>query len=89
MTTVYVLWHNGPDFEATGDTDQSKLLGVFSSEETARMWQEEASELPGFREAPDRFLVDTYELDARHWTTGFEAWNGPPPSGGAGPHKDL
>jgi hypothetical protein len=76
MSNVYLLYHNGPDFETTGDTDQSKLLGVFSSEAAARAWQERASALPGFRDEPDGFLIDTYELDKQEWTTGFIRMDG-------------
>lgn len=88
MTKVFLLWHNGPDFEETGDTDQSILLGVFSSEEAARAWQEEAAILPGFRDATDRFLVDAYELDRRHWTSGFAKYDGAPTSRGRQPFHD-
>lgn len=71
MNSVYVLWHVGPDFDEKGDEEGGKLLGVFSSEEAARAWQEKAMLLPGFRDAPDRFLIDAYELDKPMWTEGY------------------
>ena len=71
MGQVYLLWHVGPDFEEKGDETDSKLLGAFSSEETARAWQADASTLPGFRDAPERFLLEPYTLDERLWPEGF------------------
>jgi hypothetical protein len=68
---VYLLWHNGPHFEETGDTDQSKLLGVFSSEDEAAKWRDEAKSLPGFSSEPAGFLISRCALDRREWTTGF------------------
>ena len=69
MQDVYLLWH----VDDRGDKTDSKLLGVFSSEEKARAWQQEASELPGFRDAPERFLIDRQRLDEPLWEEGFAA----------------
>ncbi len=60
-------------FEEHGDDENANLLGVFSSVKAARAWQDEAVLLPGFRDfPPDCFLIDSYELDPRQWTEGFE-----------------
>jgi hypothetical protein len=69
MQDVYLLWH----VDDRPDKTDSKLLGVFSTEEKARAWQQEASELPGFRDAPERFLVDRQRLDEPLWEDGFAA----------------
>jgi homoserine kinase type II len=71
MSKVYLLWHVRPGFEETGDETDSKLLGVFSSEENARAWQREASALPGFRDTPDSFHLDAVTVDHRAWPDGF------------------
>ncbi len=77
MTTVYLLWHNGPRFDEHGDDADSKLLGVFGSEAAAQAWIDDASNLPGFRDATDRFMIDPHELEKRHWTDGFDTVRGP------------
>jgi hypothetical protein len=66
---VYLLWHTHvlPNRE-----EDEKLLGVYSSEERALARAEEAKRLPGFADAPEGFLVDDYEVDADHWTEGFD-----------------
>jgi hypothetical protein len=71
VTHVFLLWHVRPGFSEFADDEQAKLLGVFSTEEKARAWQEDAGSLPGFAEAPDGFILDNYNVDERHWTTGF------------------
>jgi hypothetical protein len=71
MSTVYILWHVGQDFDEKGDDEDAKLLGVFSSNDTAQAWQEEARLLPGFRDAPDRFMIEPHELDKPEWTEGY------------------
>ena len=72
MPTVYLLWHVRPAFHEHGDEEDAKLLGVFSSEQTAKDWQDDARVLPGFRDFPDDFVIDPYELDQRKWSGGFE-----------------
>ena len=68
MTTVYVLHHVMREFE--GDED-AKLIGVYSTEEEAREAIARLSARPGFRENPEGFSIDPYELDKDHWTEGF------------------
>jgi hypothetical protein len=71
MSKVFILWHVRPDFEEKGNEEDAKILGVFSSDEAARAWQQKATRLPGFCETPDSFVVDPYELDEPSWTEGF------------------
>lgn len=77
-TDVFVLWHTHvhPD----GVEDQ-KLLGVFSNEEAAASWLEEAGLLPGFKDCTDGFEIDSYAVDKRVWTGGFvtDTWLDPDP----------
>jgi hypothetical protein len=65
--TVYLLWH-AHDLVEEIDV---KLIGVYSSEARAIEARERAKTLPGFRENPDGFHIDRYEVDKDSWTTGF------------------
>ncbi|WP_208298621.1 DUF7336 domain-containing protein [Streptomyces liangshanensis] len=53
------------------DGDDVKLLGVFSTRERAEAGRERARVLPGFRDEPECFVVDGYELDVGTWGEGF------------------
>ncbi|MDX8034172.1 hypothetical protein SK803_28470 [Lentzea sp. BCCO 10_0856] len=66
--------HFDPDGDYSAheeDGDDVKLLGVYSSRENALARVERAKELDGFRDEPECFHVDEYELDEDQWTTGF------------------
>ena len=64
---VYVLQHS----REYDDTEDIKLIGVYSSEAAARAAIERLLRQPGFRSYPDGFHVDRYPLDKDHWTEGF------------------
>jgi hypothetical protein len=66
MGTVFILHH---DYEP-GD-DHVKLLGAFSTKQSALAAIRKYRELPGFSEYPDGFTIDEYELDKEEWTEGF------------------
>lgn len=51
--------------------DDVKLLGVFSSRAGADARIDQARLEPGFRDEPDCFIVDRYEVDRPTWTDGF------------------
>ncbi|MGL5818301.1 MAG: AbrB/MazE/SpoVT family DNA-binding domain-containing protein [Phycicoccus sp.] len=65
--TVHVLWHERDE----DDAETTKLLGVFSTSDASRAAIEDARRLPGFRNHPDSFMVDTYVIDEAQWTDGF------------------
>lgn len=65
MKDVFILWHQN------AKTEDNKLLGVFESEVKARNAIDATSDLPGFKDSPDGFLVDRYQLDKVHWAEGF------------------
>ena len=67
MNAVYVLQHTYED-ETHEDT---KFLGVFSSDEAAKEAILHLRNLPGFRDYPDGFEIDKYEIDRPHWSEGF------------------
>ena len=65
---VFLLWHVRE--LQTGEED-AKLIGVYSTRLMAEAAQQRSRLLPGFREVPDAFLIDDYELNRDHWQEGF------------------
>ena len=66
MKNVYVLEHS-----AEGLVERMKLLGVYSSKEEAEKVVSILSEKPGFKDYPDDFVIDEYEVDKMCWSSGF------------------
>jgi homoserine kinase type II len=64
---VYVLHH----VREVGDSEDTKLIGVYRTEDAARAAIERLSPMPGFRNHPNGFHIDRYELDKDHWAEGF------------------
>ena len=48
-----------------------KFIGAYSSEASARAAVERLRSQPGFRDYPDHFTIDPYEIDKGHWAEGF------------------
>lgn len=67
MVTVYILSHIRNEDELDG----YKIIGIFSSEVTARRALSTVKDKPGFRDHPNGFNVDGYELDKIFWGDGF------------------
>jgi len=72
MQTVFLLWHSrpiqgGPD---KSDTDD-KLVGAYSSAAEAEGARNRKLLFDGFRDYPDCFRVDEYEVDKDAWSEGF------------------
>lgn len=65
--TVYVLQHS---YELDG-CDETKLIGVYSLPASAEGAKERLRLQPGFRDRPDDFALDAYELDIDNWKEGF------------------
>jgi hypothetical protein len=65
---VYLLQHSYP---LDNDADEVKLIGVYSTAELAEKAAGRYKTLPGFRDHPDGFSIDRYEVDKDHWTEGF------------------
>ena len=64
---VYVLQHHRED----RDSEDVKLIGIYSSAGAAAGAIERLRNQPGFEDYPDGFSVDPYVVDADHWTQGF------------------
>jgi hypothetical protein len=68
MKQVYVVQHS----RSVGEEDQdTKLIGVYTSEQRAQEAAARARILPGFRDTPDAFFIDRYILDEDYWAEGF------------------
>ena len=65
--SVFLVWHCH-DLDEEADY---KLLGVFSTRVRANERVGRAREEEGFRDHPENFVVDEYELDKDTWTEGF------------------
>ena len=65
--TVYVLMHS----YLSDGCDEMKLIGIYSSVESAEGACQRLRQQPGFDDHPNDFAIDAYELDMDHWTEGF------------------
>jgi len=69
---VYILHHVHQ--AANGDDEDIKLIGVYSSETAASDAVARLKLKPGFRDHPQGFHVERYEVDRDQWTEGFISW---------------
>lgn len=68
MKKVLLLWHV---YESPGQESDSKLIGVYESQEQVDRARESARKQNGFRDRPDNFIVDEYEVGKDYWPDGF------------------
>ncbi|MEZ5961606.1 MAG: hypothetical protein R3C30_14460 [Hyphomonadaceae bacterium] len=67
-TTVFLLWHSREIREGESD---DKLVGVYSTRAQAEAAIARKVAFEGFRDFPNGFLIDPYELDRDAWSEGF------------------
>jgi hypothetical protein len=72
---VWLLWHT----HTVGEEDDEKLIGVYTTQKDAEQAQRRASALPGFRDVPEGFGIDSYVVDQDRWTKGFVLLTPEPP----------
>ena len=65
---VYVVQHV---HELGENNENIKFIGVYSSEENANAAMSRLRQKPGFRNAPDGFNLDEYDLDQDYWKDGY------------------
>lgn len=65
MNHAYLLHHEKPE------TDDIKVIGLYSSELLAKAAIGRLRVQPGFCDYPDCFSIDDYRLDEDHWVEGF------------------
>jgi len=72
MDKVFLLWHSRPIEGGIDELDtDDKLVGVYSSAAEAEAAKQRKLQFGGFRDYPDCFLVDEYEIDKDAWSEGF------------------
>ena len=73
MPSVFVLQH----VHSMGDdVEDVKLIGVYSSRESAQAAVVRLADAPGFSDAPDGFHIDEYQVDQDHWVEGYVTLTG-------------
>jgi hypothetical protein len=68
MTTVFVLQHVARQDQPDEDV---KFIGVYSNRQLAIAATNALKNLPGFRDYPNGFHIDEYQVNQNHWTDGF------------------
>ncbi len=69
MKSVFILQHSYESSD-TGE-EETKFIGVYSSKEKAEEAFARLSKQPGFRDLPNYFNTDEYEIDQDNWCEGF------------------
>jgi hypothetical protein len=69
MKSVFILQHSY-ELSETGE-EETKFIGVYSSKEKAQEAINRLSLQPGFKDFPDYFFIDEYEIDQDNWCEGF------------------
>jgi hypothetical protein len=72
---VFLLAHV---HELSPEQEDVKIIGIYSTQAQAEAAQKRAKRLPGFKDVPEGFSIDAYELDEDNWVEGF--WTYVPPS---------
>lgn len=67
MPELFLLQHLREDDES----ENVKVIGIYSTEERASEAIERLKTKPGFRDYPDGFCIDAYTIDEDHWIDGF------------------
>jgi hypothetical protein len=68
---VFVVQHV---HEIGDDNEDVKVIGIYSTDESAKAAVARLSLQPGFRETVGGFHIDRYTLDHDQWTEGFVTW---------------
>ncbi|WP_315718033.1 MULTISPECIES: hypothetical protein [unclassified Bradyrhizobium] len=72
MGSVFLLWHMRPTADRLDDDcADNKLIGVYSSAAEADAARKRKIQFEGFRDYPNYFHVDEYELDKDARSEGF------------------
>ncbi|MGC2777911.1 MAG: hypothetical protein WA418_19970 [Bradyrhizobium sp.] len=72
MGRIFLLWHMRPITDGLDENDtDDKLIGVYSSAAKADEARKRKLQFAGFRDYPDYFHVDEYEVDKDAWSEGF------------------
>ena len=67
---VYLLQHSYL-LDPETDVYETKTIGIYSAQERAEAAVERLQKCEGFRDHPEDFFIDRYEVDEDNWTEGF------------------
>lgn len=67
MPSVFILQHS---YER-GDCDETKFIGVYSTQALAEAAMARLSLQNGFKYRPEGFCISEYTLDQDHWEEGM------------------
>jgi hypothetical protein len=65
---VYIVHHVR---KSSGSDEDTKLIGVYSTQLRARHAVDRLQLAEGFKSTPHGFAISCYEVDKDHWTEGF------------------
>lgn len=65
MKYVYIIHHFNPK------NNDGKYIGAYSSYQEAQGIVEKYKGMKGFKDAPDHFYIDKYELNKMYWSEGY------------------
>lgn len=68
MQTVYLVQHEHIENDNIEDT---RIVGIYSSEKLAHEGIERTKKLSGFRVVPEGFQITEYILDKDNWFVGY------------------
>ena len=68
MNSVYILQHVHIPHD---DCEDVKFIGVYSTQKMAQQAIERLKAQPGFKETPQGFYIEEYDVDVDHWCEGF------------------
>jgi hypothetical protein len=68
--SVQLLWFVQECTDRDGE-DTELLIGAYQTEQDAAAAIERLRNKPGFRDFPQGFKAEPYELNKDHWTEGF------------------
>ncbi|WP_315755285.1 MULTISPECIES: hypothetical protein [unclassified Bradyrhizobium] len=72
MRRVFLLWHMRPTTDSLDERDtDDKLIGIYSSAAEANEAKKHKLQFEGFRDYPDCFHIDEYEVEKDAWSEGF------------------
>lgn len=69
MRTIFILQHERPETEDR--MEDVKFIGAYLSEASAQAAVGRLQTQPGFRDYPNHFTIDEYEIDKDQWAEGF------------------
>jgi len=67
MKNVYIVEHS---YELE-NCEEIKLIGAFSTEDEAKKIVNKYQKLLGFKDYPDNFFINKYQVDIAEWSEGF------------------